>query len=216
MKVKFLVALSMIVSLFFVTSVSATESEPIIDGVLTEGEWGEPTFVSDYFNIYILNDTDYLYVAFETKGGTYLPTGDGDVGMMNLYVMNPDTEECWAYCWIHRTPTLIELKYTDPPDPQQTLTTEATFAVTETVFELRVPLSELESIGDTIAFHFLSYAQGWTDWTTCWLFDQSYTLWKPTKADVLSGNGIPGKGIANAPGLQKLIPNWNYANGTGN
>ena len=30
------------------------------------------------------------------------------------------------------------------------------------------------SIGDTINFHFLSYAEGWTDWGNCWMYDQSY------------------------------------------
>ena len=34
-----------------------------------------------------------------------------------------------------------------------------------------------------------------------------------TKADVLKGNGVPGKGIDNAPGLQKEIPNDNFAKG---
>ncbi|MGB6680624.1 MAG: hypothetical protein WBF08_04785 [Candidatus Bathyarchaeia archaeon] len=47
------------------------------------------------------------------------------------------------------------------------------------------------------------------DWTR---FD---VLPPPTKADVLSGNGVTGKGIAGAPGLQKLPPNDNFAKGTG-
>ena len=73
------------------------------------------------------------------------------------------------------------------------------------MFELQISLSELESIslGDTIRFHFLSYAEGWTDWTTCWLYDQEYTLWQPTKADILKDSGVPGKGLDKAPGLQK-------------
>ena len=43
------------------------------------------------------------------------------------------------------------------------------------------------------------------DWTR---FD---VIAAPTKADVLQGNGVPGKGMANAPGLQKLPPNENFA-----
>ncbi|MBA7569753.1 hypothetical protein ES708_11494 [subsurface metagenome] len=177
-----LFALVLVLSFSLATAVPVVASEtPTINGVLGEGEWGAPAFGSDYFDVYVLNDTEYLYVAFETLGGTYLPTGGGDVGMMNLYVMNPVTEECWAYCWIHRTPGLIELKYTDPPNPQETLVTGANFGVTATAFELRVPLSELESInpGDTINFHFMSYAQGLTDWDTCWLYNQEYTLAPP-------------------------------------
>ena len=182
-----LFALVLVLSFSLVTAVPAGASEtPTIDGVLGEGEWGVPAFESDYFDVYMLNDTEYLYVAFETLGGTYLPIGAGDVGMMNLYVMNPVTWECWAYCWIHRTPDLIELKYTYPPNPTETLDTDADFGVTATVFELQIPLSELESInlGDVINFHFLSYAQGWTDWTTCWLFDQAYTLALPPPQEV--------------------------------
>ena len=37
-----------------------------------------------------------------------------------------------------------------------------------------------------------------------------------TKADVLKGNDVLGKGIANAPGLQKEVPNDNFAKGTAN
>jgi len=35
----------------------------------------------------------------------------------------------------------------------------------------------------------------------------------PTKAEVLQGNGVPGKGIEHAPGLQKAVPNDNFAKG---
>ena len=47
------------------------------------------------------------------------------------------------------------------------------------------------------------------DWTR---FD---VLPPPKKADILSGNGVPGKGIGNAPGLQKGLPNNHFAQGTG-
>jgi len=213
-------ALVLVVSFSLVTAVpaGAAYGTPTINGVLGEGEWGDPAFGSDYFDVYVLNDAEYLYVAFETKGGTYTPTGGGDVGMINVYTMNPDTWECWAYCWIHRTPDLIELKYTYPPDPTQTLETGATFAVTATVFELQIPFSELNSIslGDTINFHFLSYAEGGTDWTTAWLYNQEYTLSQPTKADILEGSGVPGEGLDKAPGLQKPFnPNSKAADHAG-
>ena len=79
-------------SLATAVPVAANGSMPTIDGVLSDGEWGAPTFVSEgYFNVYVMNDAEYLYVAFETKGGTYLPTGDGAVGMINVYTMNPVT-----------------------------------------------------------------------------------------------------------------------------
>lgn len=151
---------------------------PTIDGVLGADEWGSADFESTgYFSVYVLNDADYLYVAYKAEGGTYLPTGDGDVGMANVYIHNLDTHECWAYCWIHRTPSDIGLEYNPDylKEPEgatwQTLpTTDAVFAVSETVFELWVPLSELSmiSLGDTIGFHFGSYSQGLTDWDT-WL-----------------------------------------------
>jgi hypothetical protein len=48
------------------------------------------------------------------------------------------------------------------------------------------------------------------DWTR---FD---VLTEPTKADILLVNGVPGKGIANAPGLQKIPKNDNFAKGTAN
>jgi len=201
------ILLSVALLLVLMPAVVGANDAPTIDGVISPtDEWGEPTFVSgDYFNVYVQNDTDYLYVAFETLGGTYLPTGDGTVGMMNLYVMNLVTEECWAYCWIHRTPDFIEISYTYPPDPTVKLPTSAEFAVTDTVFELQVPLSELESIslGDTINLHFLSYAEGWTNWTTCWLHNQEYFLAPPSKAGILKDSGVPGKGLDEASGLQK-------------
>lgn len=174
------------ISIFAVAMpVSAGYGKPTIDGMISEVEWGAPTFTTEKFNIYVVNDLEYLYVGFETLGGIYLPTGGGDVGMMNLYVMNPDTGECWAYCWIHRTIDFIEISYTYPPNPTVKLPTDADFVVTETVFELQIPLSELESIslGDTINFHFLSYAQGWNNWDNCWLHNQEYTLELPPDID---------------------------------
>ena len=213
-----LLALVLALSLSLVTAVpvaAANGVAPTIDGVLDEGEWGEPAFWSDYFDVYVMNDAEYLYVAFETLGGTYLPTGDGEVGMINVYTMNPETLECWAYCWIHRTPNLIELYYS-PPRTQRS--TEADFAVKATVFELQIPLSELESInlGDTINFHFASFAEGWNNWTNWWLYDQEYNTWAPPKADILKDSGIPGKGLDKAPGLQKPFnPNSQAGNNAG-
>jgi hypothetical protein len=64
---------------------------------------------------------------------------------------------------------------------------------------------------------YTAVAQYWTD-----VADEStdalltFEVVEPekTKAGVLSGNGVPGEGIANAPGLQKEIPNDNFAKGT--
>ena len=39
-------------------------------------------------------------------------------------------------------------------------------------------------------------------------------LQPPTKAEVLLANGVPGKGIEHAPGLNKTVPNENFAKGT--
>lgn len=181
-KLSILIALVMAILLCLSPAVATSAaSMPTIDGVLDEGEWGEPTFQTDYFDVYVLDDYEYLYVAFETREGTYTPDTHDRNGMINVYTMNPNTWECWAYCWHFRDSDLIGLKYTYPPDPTVELPTEAVFAVTETVFELQIPLSELESInlGDTINFNFLSYAEEWTDWNTCWLFDQEYTLVQP-------------------------------------
>jgi len=171
-KLSILIALVMAISLCLSPVVVSAADAPAIDGVLSEGEWGEPTFVNEgWFNIYVMDDYDYIYVAFESLGGIYHPTGEGDVGMMNLYINNPNTPETWAYCWVHRTPDLLALYHSDPvrhDDP-----TVAEFVAASTVFELKIPISELSSIrsgaGATITLSFLSYAQEWNDWNNCWL-----------------------------------------------
>jgi len=151
---------------------------PTIDGSIGEGEWGDPDFqASDLYKVYVMDDSKNLYVALETLGGTYLAGS----GMTNVYIMNPKTLECWAYCWGCRDPNAIELKYSYPPDiVGEPKPTNAKFAVTEKVFELNVPLSELTSITfGPINFHFLSYAEGWNDWINAWLYDQGYILGEP-------------------------------------
>jgi len=181
-----LVALSLLVVLVAAMQISASyahfaETPPTIDGDMVEGEWdGAAIFEkTGYFVVYVFNDFDYLYVGFQAAGGTYLPTGDGTVGIMNVYIWNPAISgQGWAYCWINRDPTNIYL-YSYPG--RIPTSTAAIFAVTDTVFELRIPLSELGSIslGDTIVLTFLSYSEGLTNWSTCWLYNQIYTLQLP-------------------------------------
>jgi len=191
MKLKLaLVALSLLVVLVAAMQISASyahfaETPPTIDGVMVEGEWeGAVIFEKPgYFSVHVFNDFDYLYVGFQAAGGTYLPTGDGTVGIMNVYIWNPEVSgQGWAYCWINRDPANIYLY--SYPGRIPTLTA-AFFAVTDTVFELRIPLSELGpiSLGDTIVLTFLSYSEGLTNWSTCWLYNQIYTL-QPTLVSV--------------------------------
>jgi len=181
-----LVALALTVVLVAAMQISASyahfaETPPTIDGIMDEGEWAEAAVYekTDFFFVYVFNDFDYLYVGFQALGGTYLPTGDGTVGIMNVYIWNPGIPgQGWAYCWINRDPDNVYM-YSYPgrvPTP-----TAANFDVTDTVFELQIPLSELGpvSLGDTIVLTFLSYSEGLTDWSTCWLYNRIYTLQLP-------------------------------------
>jgi len=200
MKAKLIITLMLSLFLASITAIAvpvkAEYGTPMIDGAISLGEWGAPTFSTSYFNIYMLNDEASLYVGFEALGGTFLPTGDGDVGMMNTYVFNMDSGEEWAYTWIHRTPALITLYHFDP-DRHEDPTT-ATFSVTETVYELKIPLSELTpiSLGDTVAVRFICYTQDWTDWNTCWYPplgqpEDTYTLTLPPQIWFkASGGGV--------------------------
>ena len=79
----------------------------------------------------------------------------------------------------------VELIYLYSYPGRTPTSTAAIFEVTDTVFELQIPLSELTgiSLGDTIVFTFLSYSEGLTNWTTCWLYNQMYSL-QPTIVSV--------------------------------
>ncbi|GAG26913.1 unnamed protein product, partial [marine sediment metagenome] len=100
---------------------------------------------------------------------------------------------------------------------QESRLTSAIVEASTLVMEWKIPLSEIPmGPGDTITFDFMSYSEGSSQWDTAWLYEEYYTLTIHTKADTLSGNDVPGKGIAKAPGLQKELPHDNFAKGTVN
>jgi len=103
-----LLALSMLASLPIVTvSAENVELEPrtlevsprtlptiTLDGVIGEGEWGEPDFIGTQtspdigtFNIYVESDDMYLYIAAEYTGDNFGPAqGLGLATALNIYI----------------------------------------------------------------------------------------------------------------------------------
>jgi hypothetical protein len=180
-------SITKIVVTLFLTSIliavpaSAGYGTPKIDGIISEGEWGKPAFIKEgYFNVYALNDEKHLYLAFETLGGTYLPKGPLDLGLIKVQIEKLDSKESWTYRWTDQSQDEISFHYSLLLIPRPRTTT-AEFHVSKTVFELMIPISELESIhlGDTVQLHFLSCAEGWTNRFTGWLRNQKYSIETP-------------------------------------
>ena len=184
------------ISIFTVAMPVIAQTKPTIDGVIGSGEWGEVDFSGTDYGVYLLNDADYLYVAFEATGGDFTIASS----MTNIYIYAGDdyAGECWAYCvagWVgdigldyftihHIQPTKVKLG-------KVPLTTNAEVSISTTVMEWKIPLSEFPmNPGDTIAFDFMSFSEGSSSWSTAWLYEQYYTLelppdtTPPTIADV--------------------------------
>jgi len=204
---KLIVALAIAAALVLVsvTGVSAVT----IDGVIGSGEWGDLDFSGHDYDVYVLNDEEYLYIAFKALAGNYNVASS----MTNIYIYAGDhyAEECWAYSvagWVgvvgldhftthHILPPKVK-------EGKEARTTVAEVGISSSVMEWKIPLSEiLMEPGDTMAFDFLSFSEGSSSWSTAWLYEETYTLSAPTKADVLVDSGVLGKGLETAPGLQK-------------
>jgi len=160
------------------------DGPPTIDGVMDTGEWDEAaafTGGSGIYAVYVLNDADYLYVAFEANCGDYTIASS----MTNTYIYAGDdyAGECWAYC-AGAPGQVVGLTYftthhiqpTKVKEGQESRTTAAIVGVSTLVAEWQIPLSELPmGLGDSVAFDFLSFSEGCSDWND-WLFAQEYTL----------------------------------------
>jgi hypothetical protein len=189
---------------------------PTIDGVLGVDEWGSPDFSNFYdgyllYNVYVLDDDQYLYVAFEAGGGDFTIASS----MTNIYTYagGDYAGECWAYSvagWVGDVGLdYFTIHHIQPPkvkEGKEARSTTAIVGIAPTVMEWRIPLAEIPSSpGSSLAFDFMAFIEGWSNnhgsWDAAWLYEQEYTLSLPTKADILSG--VPGKGLDTAPGLQK-------------
>jgi len=171
---------------------------PNIDGLISAGEWGALTFRGHDYNVYVLNDNSFLYVAFEADGGdfTIYP------GMTNIYIYRGTgyAVECWAYSALGSVgiPALdhFDIHHIQPPKVKVgkvSRLTVAEVATTTTVMEWKIPLNELYSplsLGESIAFDFLSYREGMSGWDTAWLYEQYYTLASPPPPPV-GGEWVP-------------------------
>lgn len=71
---------------------------------------------------------------------------------------------------------------------------------------------------ETMTFHASNYVEIRSVFGAERDYDFNWTrfsvLQPPTKAEILTANGVPGKGIAHAPGLNKTAPNDHFAKGT--
>ena len=212
----FAMVLLLTLGLVVASPAAANEDMPVIDGVLGVDEWGSPEFSKYYegsllYNVYALNDDQYLYIAFEAGGGDFTIASS----MTNIYIYAGDdyAGECWAYTvagWLGDVGLdYFTIHHIQPPkvkEGKEERTTTAIVGISSTVMEWRIPLDEFPmGPGESLAFDFMAFIEGWSNthgsWAEAWLYEQEYTLALPTKADILSG--VPGKGLDTAPGLQK-------------
>jgi len=167
--------------------VRAEYCTPNIDGVISAGEWGALTFRGYDYNVYVLNDVSFLYVAFEADGGDFILYP----GMTNIYIyLGTDyAVECWAYSVLGSdgTPgldhfTIHHIQSPKVKEGKESRTTAAQVAIATTVMEWKIPFNELWSslsLGESMAFDFLSYSEGMSGWDTAWMYEQYYTLAQP-------------------------------------
>jgi hypothetical protein len=167
--------------------VSAEYGTPTIDGVISAGEWGVLTFRGYDYNVYVLNDDSFLYVAFEADGGdfTLYP------GMTNIYIYagSDYAGECLAYTALGQDEvvglTYFTTHHIQPPKVKEGQASRSTLAEVEAstlVMEWKIPLDELWldlSLVDSMSFDFLSYSEGMSGWVTAWMYEQYYTLAQP-------------------------------------
>ena len=155
---------------------------PEIDGIIDDGEWDGATAStsgSGIYTVFTLNDSEYLYVAFEAVGGDYTIASS----MTNIYIYVGDDwgGECWAYT--AGAPgqdvglTYFTTHHIPDPKVKEGLESRSTTAIVEVstlVAEWQIPLAEFPmGPGDPLAFDFLSYSEGVSGWND-WIFEQEY------------------------------------------
>ena len=227
-------------SVMLLLTAGTAVAQPTIDGTISPGEWDAyylGTSVTTWqggmaVDVYGYADATHLYVAYKAditqpgwptacllniNANFYFKTPQSaswpDEGYTILEMVFPRVMQTDGSGWVDiGTPTAngIVAGYTDMYSVSYEDAVSG--AAGAHMAEFKIPLSLLTYAG-TDGLIALTGQYWQYDWPTTPFY---VTLPKPTKADVLSGNDVPGKGIFNAPGLQKLIPNWNYANGTGN
>ncbi|MBA7602953.1 hypothetical protein ES703_10049 [subsurface metagenome] len=257
MKVKFLVALSMIISLFFVTSVSAQEfltmegssvsvtsevgawpQETVLDDVAFNAQSGLVTIEGTIFDLDVASggwpDTAYLEIGVrpeatkeETNAGVYMIVfASSQSGILAIHLQDyggqrPPCPPWPAYIDTEKAKEGVRYKITLIPssDFGGTAYLEL-WDADETYYEapsLEYGYSDANTLDEDFSTAHLFYsimadATGVPDITysaTVGDITTNIPLWK---LHVLSGNGVPCKGIKDAPGLQKPIPNSNFAN----
>ena len=180
-----LIAIFMISAFAVAMPMVSAQTTPTIDGVISSGEWGEVDFSGSDYDVYVLNDADYLYIAFEAEGGDFIAYP----GMTNIYIYAGDdyAGECWAYTALGSDEieglTYFTTHHIQPPKVKEGKESRTTYAIVEAstlVMEWKIPLDEFPmNPGDPIAFDFMSYSEGLSTWPTAWLYEQYYTLWAP-------------------------------------
>jgi len=190
-----LFALVLVLSFTSVTAVPAGASPggtPTIDGTISAGEWdGAAVFVGANYSAYVLNDTEYLYVAFEANcGDNTIPSS-----MTNIYIYAGDdyAGECWAYSvagWVGDVGLdYFAIHHIQPPkvkEGKETRPTTAIVSIAPTVMEWQIPLAEFPmGPGEPLAFDFMSYSESCSSWDTAWLYEQGYLASMPDPAAVL-------------------------------
>ena len=190
-KLSILIALVLALSFSLVTAVPVSAAgTPEIDGVISVGEWdGAVEFVGTDYSVYVLNDTEYLYIGFEAQAGDYtIPSS-----MTNIYIYAGDdyAGECWAYCvnnagnleLVHFTTHHIQAPKVK--EGREVWPTNAIVSIAPTVMEWQIPLAEFPmGPGDPLAFDFMSFSEGSSAWATAWLYEQEYTLAPPPPIEV--------------------------------
>jgi len=183
MKGILLIAVFILSTLAIVTPLASATTPITIDGDISTGEWDGAdigTSSSGIYTVYVLNDADYLYVAFEATEGDFTIASS----MTNTYIYAGDDwgGECWAYT-AGAPGQVVGLTYFTThhiPDPkvkegQESRTTTAIVSVSPLMVEWKIPLSEFPmNPGDPIAFDFLSYSEGVSGWND-WIFEQEYS-----------------------------------------
>ena len=228
---RFLLGMGIIPVTLLLTAGTAV-AQPTIDGTISPGEWDAyllGTSVTTWgggmaVDVYGYADDTYLYVAYVAdKGQPGWEVAESLAVDCNFYTSTIEDSnlldtifQMWAPGESYQVQQTSDWVTWDDMGTLETAGVEYYYVSmwdppnNQGVVEIKIPLSLVVIEG---ANQIELYGQYWQyDWATPFYVE----LPLPTRADVLSGNGIPGKGIEDALGLQKPVPNSNFANGTGN
>jgi len=238
------------------TLVSATGISAVtIDGVIDTEEWDgaiQIPVASGMGNVFVIAETDYLYVLFDVADSTDArlgqpvgndqvglninPTDAGNWGKPYDLVFQTGADACafttpvpnnpcessgvtdgWETEWV-----VSGVQFSLPTDVE----TVTLYGGGRRISEWKVPLSSIGvspgeeiKVGGSVATDVVgslsyTYPAG-LDWQDSSTF-LTISIPVPTKADVLMGSGVSGRGLENAPGLQKPFnPNSKAAENAG-